>query len=369
MEAALYDETSGFYASGGRAGRRGDFLTSPEVGPLFGAVIARALDTWWHQAGEPARYDVVEVGAGPGTLARAVLAAQPDCAGALRYTMVERASVQRRAHPTGSALWSAAEFPDHDAHIVLANELLDNLPFDLLVYDGGWREAWVEATDGSYHEILRPASRVPHDAPAFARHGARTPRQDAAARWVSDTVASLVPGGRVVMFDYCSTTSSMAQRPWREWLRTYRQHERGDHYLRNAGQQDITCDVALDQLPTPDAVHCQAHWLSLHGIEELVEAGRAVWSDRRAIGDLAALAARSRVREAEALCDPAGLGAFSVVEWQARPGETANPPAGTTRAIGADQGGAGGSSGNPALPGNPGLGPAQAGPAIRRPRR
>ena len=44
MEQALYDPESGFYATSGVAGRRGDFITSPEVGPLFGAVVARALD-------------------------------------------------------------------------------------------------------------------------------------------------------------------------------------------------------------------------------------------------------------------------------------------------------------------------------------
>ena len=40
MELALYDPEHGFYATGGQAGRRGDFVTSPEVGPLFGAVVA-----------------------------------------------------------------------------------------------------------------------------------------------------------------------------------------------------------------------------------------------------------------------------------------------------------------------------------------
>ncbi|RMH80327.1 MAG: class I SAM-dependent methyltransferase, partial [Actinomyces sp.] len=40
VAACLYDPRHGFYASGGRAGRRGDFLTAPEVGPLFGAVLA-----------------------------------------------------------------------------------------------------------------------------------------------------------------------------------------------------------------------------------------------------------------------------------------------------------------------------------------
>lgn len=47
---ALYTPGLGFYAGGGGAGRRRDFLTSPEVGPLFGTVIARALDSWWDDA-------------------------------------------------------------------------------------------------------------------------------------------------------------------------------------------------------------------------------------------------------------------------------------------------------------------------------
>ena len=56
-----------------------------------------------------------------------------------------------------------------------------------------------------------------------------------------------------------------------------------------------------------------AHW----GIEALVEEGRRTWSERAGVGDLAALRARSRAVEAEALTDPTGLGAFRVLEWQA----------------------------------------------------
>ena len=62
MRLALYGE-GGFYTTGGRAGRRGgDFITSPEVGPLFGTVIARALDAWWKELGSPSRFDVIECG-------------------------------------------------------------------------------------------------------------------------------------------------------------------------------------------------------------------------------------------------------------------------------------------------------------------
>src|SRR3954447_11797653 len=101
VAAALYDPDGGFYASGGAAGRRGDFLTAPEVGPLFGAVVARALDAWWFDLGCPTDYVVVECGAGPGTLARAVQAARGAlaCGASLRYVTVERSAAQRARHP------------------------------------------------------------------------------------------------------------------------------------------------------------------------------------------------------------------------------------------------------------------------------
>jgi SAM-dependent MidA family methyltransferase len=315
LEAALYGE-HGFYTTGGRAGRRGDFLTSPEVGPLFGAVVARALDTWWDELGQPGVYRVVEAGAGPGTLGRAVMAAQPRCLEALSYLMVERSTLQREHHPVGPALRSSAEMPNEPVSIVLANELLDNIPFDLLVYDGAWREAWItREADGRFSETLRATDQLPATLAKRPTHGARAPRQAQAAAWLQDALRRLTPGGRVVVFDYCSTTAAMSTRPWREWLRTYRQHERGEHYLKGVGGQDITCEVALDQLPLPDAVRTQAQWLALHGIDQIVDEGRAVWAERSAIGDLAALTARSRVREAEALIAPDSLGAFTVAEW------------------------------------------------------
>ena len=100
VERALYHARRRLLRVRGQAGRRGDFLTSPEVGPLFGVVVARALDALVGRAGEPDVFPVVEAGAGPGTLARAVLAAGPSCAPALRYVLVERSARQRAATPS-----------------------------------------------------------------------------------------------------------------------------------------------------------------------------------------------------------------------------------------------------------------------------
>lgn len=320
MNEALYG-AHGFYTSGvGRAGRRGDFITSPEIGPLFGTVIARALDVWWNEQGRPQDFRIYDVGAGPGGLARAVLAAQPECLNGEvgRYVCVEIGSAQWATHPLGVTTMESLP-PGELSGVVLANELLDNLPFRLLVSDGMWREAYVTHRDGVFNEVLRPLSEVPSwTLPEKPVHGARIPWQQAAGTWVSDVVSRL--NGRLVVFDYAvPMTAELARRPWRDWLRTYSGHEKGAHYLRNVGAQDITTDVCIDQVilecGQPDSFRSQSQFLQLWGIEELVEEGKRMWHEESSRPGLRAMKMRSRISEAEALLDSAGAGGFTVMEW------------------------------------------------------
>jgi SAM-dependent MidA family methyltransferase len=313
VELALYGP-GGFYTDGaGQAGRRGDFITSPEVGPLFGAVLARMLEAEWKRLGRPDEFTVVEVGAGPGTLARSIRAAAGDWLA--RYVAVEVSAAQRALHPDD--VESRADLPDTPVvGVVLANELLDNVPFALWVFDGGWREAYVTVAGKGFAEVLSaPVIEPPAWLPVRAPHGSRAPVQRRAATLVG-RMRGVVDEGRVVAVDYSTArTAALVGRPWREWLRTYRGHERGAHYLAEPGRQDITVEVCIDQLPEPDAVRTQAQFLQRWGIDELVEEGRAAWAAAAAAPTVAAMRMRSRVREAEALLDPAGLGSFSVLEW------------------------------------------------------
>lgn len=316
---ALYGPDGFYMRDGGRAGRRGGhFITSPEVGPLFGAVLARYLDDAWRALGEPSPFVVVDAGAGPGTLARAIFAAKPACAGAMHYTAVEISPAQRSNHPDG--VESRADLPDGPFDgVIVANELLDNVPFRLCVYDGMWREAFVVTNaDGTFGEVLSsPLDPVPAVLPATPAHGARAPIQDTAAAWVVEATSRL-KRGRVLAIDYASpTTSAMARRPWRDWLRTFHGHERGGHYLAEPGSQDITVELAVDQFPEPDTVRSQAQFLQRWGIAELVAEGDEYWATHAAAPDVAAIAMRSRAIEAKALLDPTGLGGFTAIEWHA----------------------------------------------------
>lgn len=300
VERALYDPERGFYETGGRAGRRGSsFLTSPEVGPLFGVVIAAAIDTWWSDAGEPDEWIVVDAGAGPGTLARAVLAAGPQCGAALRLVCVERSRAQRALHPEG--VESMDELPAH-ADVIVANELLDNLPFGMLERTA---DGWVEV------HVDEGGATEPDEG------GARVPVASRAAAWVSGARRRLRPGGRLVCFDYADTTEALARRPWTEWVRAFADHDRVGDPFTDPGSRDITVVVPRDQLPAPTTAWSQAEWLRHHGIGSLVEEGRAHWTVHAAAPDLAALRMRSRITEADALLDPDGFGAFWVGEWHA----------------------------------------------------
>jgi SAM-dependent MidA family methyltransferase len=356
MEAALYDPDGGFFARAGGAGRSGaDFITSVEVGSLFGALVARAVDGWWDQLGQPDPLLVVDAGAGRGQLARDFLRGAPRCADALRYVLVERSAGLRNVQAenlqlepaelvlgpavppepdeepvavlgSGPMLTSLAELPAGPATgVIIANELADNLPFRIVERTAdGWNEIRVAADGQSFTEIALPA-----DESLAARAdrltggtalpaGSRIPVPTALPEWLR-TAAAMLRRGVIAILDYAAPAEELAARGQAGWLRTYRAQQRGSAPLDHPGSQDITADVPLEALHRAAAAAglsvlaevTQAEWLRSLGVDELVEQARAAWHSRTA-NDLAAVTARSRVHEADALLDPAGLGGHVV---------------------------------------------------------
>lgn len=357
VELALYG-AGGFFARARGAGRAGrDFVTSPEVGPLFGALVAIALDGWWRDAGAPDPFVLIEAGAGRGRLARDVLAAAPDCSRALRYVLVERSPALRAAQrdllvvePFEDALGPVVR-GDEDAPVpvlgmgpiatslddlpavaldgvVFANELLDNLPFRIVERrDRTWWEVRVAVDGGRLVESVVPApgelaaeaDLVVADAP----DGARVPVPTALVDWLR-ACATALRRGHLVVVDYVASGAELLARGEAGWLRTYREHDRGLAPLVAPGEQDVTADVPLEYL-----VHAagragfhlerdltQAEWLTGLGLDDLVADARREWDARAHVGDLEALRHRSRVTEGAALVDPGGLGAHRVLVFR-----------------------------------------------------
>ncbi len=308
MDRCLYDPDRGFYASGaGSAGRRsGDFITSPEVGPLFADVLANALDGWWDTLGQPDPYRIYDAGTGPGTLAKMLERAAGSSKPARRIEGFDRSGASG-VPPINLA-----------GSVVIANELLDNLAFRILERSQqGWQEVWVTQEDGaSPIEILgRIDPALTSGQTALLDQlpvGARVPLLDEASGWVRQVLDQ--EPAVLLVFDYgTATTAELAHRGG--WLRTYRGHDRGNDPYHQPGEWDITTDIAVDQLPAPDDLVTQAEFLRRWGIDDMVEEGRREWLARASAPDVAALKMRSRIAESEALLDPDGLGSWLTCCW------------------------------------------------------
>ena len=301
MERCLYHPSQGFYGSGaGIAGRRGDFITSPEVGPLFGEVLANALDAWWEQLGRPDPYRVIDVGSGPGTLAKVLNQAPGISAPARQIVGVDR------------ALSDTVDDDQYRGAVVVANELLDNMPFRIVERSGSdqWHEVYVDWSQGTPTESMVRLVAQP-DGLHIPEH-TRAPIHQQAHDWVRSILER--GAAKILVFDYgVLSTFDLAARGG--WLRTYRRHERQADPYNQPGAWDITTDIGFDQLPTPTQITTQADFLNHWGASELLAEGKAYWQAHASAPDLKAFKMRSRASEYLALTDPDGLGSWLAATW------------------------------------------------------
>ncbi|MGB6155053.1 class I SAM-dependent methyltransferase [Castellaniella sp.] len=131
MQAALYEPGLGYYSAGStKLHTGGDFTTAPEISPLFGQALATQV-AWVLQASHS--LDVLEFGAGSGSLAAALLPALQARGLTVRYQIIElsadlRARQQQRLAPWAGQVHWLDQLPDAFAGCVLANEVLDAMP-------------------------------------------------------------------------------------------------------------------------------------------------------------------------------------------------------------------------------------------------
>lgn len=150
MELALYAPGLGYYSGGRRVlGHRpqdgSDFVTAPELTPLFGETLARQLIQALEATGTD---EIWEFGAGTGALAVQLLGELGDRI--KRYTIVDLSGSLRdrqhqaivKAHPqmAHKVIW-ADSLPDEINGVIVGNEVLDAIPVHLLAWSG---QAWQE---------------------------------------------------------------------------------------------------------------------------------------------------------------------------------------------------------------------------------
>ncbi len=338
MESALYHPQHGYYFSRReKMGRQGDYLTSPEVSPIFGVMLARQLREMWQALGRPSRFDIVEAGAGTGLLCRDILRwaheQAPDFRGVLAYTIVEVSRVlaeRQREVLAGEGCdvrWSA-DLPSGIEGSVVSNELLDSFPVHrVCVRNGELTEVFVGWNGVRFVEELRPPS-TPEIESYFNRlgltpgEGCRAEVNLAAPQWMRRAGRALRKGF-LLTFDYGYEAAELYA-PWRAdgtLLCFYRHNPSPDPYTR-IGRQDITSHVDFTTLRRggEDAglrtlgLNPQSEFLTNLGIAEaLAPAGEGdadleeYYARRRAVSELVDPAALGRIRvllQAKGVADP-----------------------------------------------------------------
>jgi NADH dehydrogenase [ubiquinone] 1 alpha subcomplex assembly factor 7 len=218
MDEALYGD-GGYYMRPRKktgTGPDADFATSPTMHPFFGEAIGRQLRTLWENEGQPDPFLVCEFGGGEGDLARNAMTFLHSAGVPVQWTHIERSPYHRELQ---GDIRSATECKA--AHVVVAHEFLDALPFRWLV-DG----QEMHKVDGSWQCL--PASTAVPDHPGEYALMAEIPT------WLKS-----LPKCTVLVVDYGDRFEKLARL---DVVRGYRSHQHANP-LENPGDVDITASV------------------------------------------------------------------------------------------------------------------------------
>ena len=242
MEEALYGP-GGFYM-GTPIGSEGDFVTSPHVHPVFSRLVGIALEELWAVLGRPRPLRLVDMGAGDGTLASELVAGFARGGVDVEYTAIELGAKarERLAEITTHVATRLADIERLDPGVLLANELLDNLPFRRVRRRG---DALVEVRVGLDGDRLVEVE-VPGDAELSGmapnlEDGTETVIPTGAFAFV-DELAQTLRRGYAVLIDYGSDGSRAGE------VHGYRGHRVVEDVLADPGSNDVTAGVDLRAL-------------------------------------------------------------------------------------------------------------------------
>jgi SAM-dependent MidA family methyltransferase len=302
MDLALYDPQDGYYArESRRSGRQRDYVTSVDVGPLFGELLARQFVEMHALLGSTG-FDLVEAAASTGQLSRDVLDAMareaPATCDSVRLHLVERSDAARELQRdvlgghAGKLASASPDLPDAVTGVIYANELLDALPCHAVVMTGrGLREIVVDVDGDELVEREAPLS-----SPAIAHYfdalgitlglGWRAEVNLRAVNWTRDAARRL-RRGFLLLIDYGHRAAELYSASHSAGTRiSYDRHvaeSAGERpaWLTRPGEVDITAHVDLTSIEraahteglTTIAMLDQTYFLLALGVEEMLARG------------------------------------------------------------------------------------------------
>ncbi|MFZ2986656.1 class I SAM-dependent methyltransferase [Ideonella sp.] len=254
MAMALYEPGLGYYANQSRKfglmpESGSDFVTAPELSPLFGRALAVQLSQALTESGTD---EIFEFGAGSGALAETLIDALLACGhSTLRYAIIDLSGTLRerqalRLARFGDRVRWLLAWPDEMRGVVVGNEVLDAMPVQLLVRSHTG-DAWLErgvvcGPEGGLAHADRPSElRIPFDGPVLPAMVTEIhPQAEAFIR----SLAAHLKQGAAFFIDYGFPEAEYyhVQRH-QGTLMCHRGHLADDDALADPGEKDITAHV------------------------------------------------------------------------------------------------------------------------------
>lgn len=304
MDAALYTPGLGYYMAGqARFGAGGDFVTAPEISPLFARCLATQVAELLEHTGGGV---LVEYGAGSGALAVGLLQALAGMNSLpRRYQIVEisgplRASQQARIaglpELAGRVEWLDGPPASSWQGVVIANEVLDAMPVDRFrVVHAGCEAIGVVTSGEGFDWQSRPATAALVEAVANLADalpdGYVSELRPMLPAWIEAAAATL-GNGAMILIDYGLPRSQYyhASRDGGSLCAFYR-HRRVDDVFARVGLQDLTAWVdftSVAEAATAAGLKVagfatQAHFLASLGIDRELTAALENCSTREAV--------------------------------------------------------------------------------------
>lgn len=289
MQAALYDTPDGYYRRRRvRQGRAGDYRTAPETSPLFGAVFAHYFMKSYFDLGAPDELTIIEVGAGAGDCARAVLTTLqrefPQVLNATRYIIDEISDDARSRALTKIGEFkdriqfqslSEIESPFHHG-IIFSNELLDAFPVNRVIgRNGRIRElrvglneedefSWIEGELSG--DVTEYCERIQLQLAEGQVYEVSLPAEEFISR-----AAQVIGEGLLITVDYGADRNMLLDDPNRfeGTLRAFHKHRFVADFLARPGEHDLTTTVDWTQVQEAGA-RCSFETLRFQRLDEFL---------------------------------------------------------------------------------------------------
>lgn len=340
MNLCLYDSEYGYYNSDKIIiGNQGDFFTSPSLSSDFGELLAIQLEEFWQVLGKPSNFKLVEMGAGNGNLAFAIinyiLHYYPDFASHIEYIIIEKSHTLKLQqekllleHFNNDFLikWEDWDSLDDDSvtGCFFSNELIDAMPVHLIRYSQEkLQEIYITKNnnklltivDSLSHENISNYFQIIdiHFSKDIYPDNYQTEVNLQAIDWLYQVFTKLKQG-YLLTIDY-GYSAQKYYHPQRSQgtLKCYYQHRHHDNPYVNIGNQDITCHANFTVLEK------YGNFLGLNNLGYtkqalfLMSLGLGDRLNELSNGKMSLTEILQRRQKLHSLINPEGLGNFGVL--------------------------------------------------------